>query len=78
MGGIEAKPVRTKRVWMFSDNRGGGGTEKVCGLDPAVEPHPLQGEACLQKQSLSQPLVSLRQDSISLLFKGACYCHQGL
>lgn len=38
----------------------------------------LQGAACLQKQSLSQPLALLRRDSMSLLLKGASYCHQGL
>lgn len=43
-----------------------------------TQPRPLRGTACLQKQSLPEPLVSLRPDSTSLLFKEARCCHQGL
>ena len=43
-----------------------------------MQPHPLEGTACLQKLCLSVPLVLLRWNSIFLLFKEVCYCHQGL
>ena len=43
-----------------------------------MQPRALQGAACLQKHSLAVPLELLRRDSIFLLFKEVCYCHQGL
>lgn len=56
---------------MFSGNRGGApGRRRSAGSAVIQQPRPLQGAACLQKQSLSQP--SVRYAEIRFL-----YCSKG-